>query len=334
MPLAEELSSYALSLSYGDLSAHAVHTAKQRLVDSLGCGLGAFDATPVRNGRAFAEAYLSPACTVLGTRQTTTPDIAAFVNGTMVRYFDFNDGYIGKEVGHPSDNVPACLAVAEAEGSSDADLLLAIVLAYEIQCGFQDAANLHRGGWDHVNYVLLASTIAAGRLMRLSQRQLTDAINIALNSHIAMRQVRSGALSQWKGSSAPNAARNGIVSARLAQHGFTGPSPVFEGQSGFKNQVVRRQAAVRDRGRPHRPPRRARPAGHRPERYGQRRTRAARRPRSRPGGEQPRRAHPRAPRQLARSRHRRAPRHGPHTAHDHFAVLPAVRRFLAACLAR
>jgi 2-methylcitrate dehydratase PrpD len=46
----------------------------------------------------------------------TTPDIAAFVNGTMVRYFDFSDAYISLETGHPSDNVHACLAVAESEG--------------------------------------------------------------------------------------------------------------------------------------------------------------------------------------------------------------------------
>ncbi|MFI6436575.1 MmgE/PrpD family protein [Streptomyces sp. NPDC050759] len=238
MPLADELGSYATSLRYSDLSAHAVHTAKQRLVDSVGCGLGAFDAPPSRNGRAFAEAHSSGAATVLGTRQTTTPDIAAFVSGTMVRYFDFNDGYIGKEVGHPSDNIPACLAVAESEAASGEDLLLAIVLAYEIQCGFQDAANLHRGGWDHVNYVLLSSVVAAGRLMGLSPGQLTEAINIAMNGHIALRQARSGTLSQWKGCSAPNAARNGIIAAELASHGFTGPSPIFEGEMGFMNQIT------------------------------------------------------------------------------------------------
>lgn len=126
MPLAEDLSSYAVSLRYSDLSTAAIHTVKQRLVDSIGCGLGAFDALPSRNGRAFAEAHPSTAATVLGTTQTTTPDVAAFVNGTMIRYFDFNDGYIGKEVGNPSDNIAACLAVAESQQASGEDLLLAI----------------------------------------------------------------------------------------------------------------------------------------------------------------------------------------------------------------
>jgi 2-methylcitrate dehydratase len=238
MSLAEDLSSYAVSLRYSDLGTVAVHTVKQRLVDSIGCGLGAFDALPSRNGRAFAAAHPSTAATVLGTTQTTTPDAAAFVNGTMIRYFDFNDGYIGKEVGHPSDNIAACLAVAESRKASGEDLLLAIVLAYEIQCGFQDAAALHPRGWDHVNYVLVSSVVAAGRLMGLSRQQLTEAINIAVNGHIALRQVRAGSLSQWKGCSAPDAARNAIVAAQLARHGFTGPSPIFEGETGFMNQIT------------------------------------------------------------------------------------------------
>ncbi len=59
-----------------------------------------------------------------------------------------------------------------------------------------------------------------------------------MNSHIAMRQVRAGTLCQWKVCSAPNAAQNGIVSASLAKHGFTGPSPIFEGEMGFMNQVT------------------------------------------------------------------------------------------------
>jgi 2-methylcitrate dehydratase len=73
--------------------------------------------------------------------------------------------------------------------------------------------------------------------MGLDAGQLTQAVNIALNGHIAMRQVRAGELSAWKGSSAPNAARNGVFSAWLAREGFTGPAPIFEGEMGFMRQV-------------------------------------------------------------------------------------------------
>jgi 2-methylcitrate dehydratase len=66
---------------------------------------------------------------------------------------------------------------------------------------------------------------------------MTQAANLALNSHITMRQVRAGELSMWKGCSFANAARNGVFSAMLAREGMTGPSPIFEGEMGFFKQV-------------------------------------------------------------------------------------------------
>lgn len=238
MPLADEIARYASALTFDELSDHAIHTARQRLIDSLGCGLGAYDQPPAVHGRAYAATVPGGSSTILGTGMRTTADTAAFINGTMVRYFDFNDGYIGDEPGHPSDNIPACLAIAESEGRSGRDLITAIVLAYEIQMRFQDAANLYRQGWDHVNYVLISSTFAAGKLMGLSEEQVSEALNIALSGHVALRQVRTGRLSAWKARSAPNAARNGVVAAQLARAGFTGPSPIFEGRAGFAAQVT------------------------------------------------------------------------------------------------
>ncbi|PXY19631.1 2-methylcitrate dehydratase [Prauserella muralis] len=214
-----------------------MHTVRQRLVDTLGCGLGALTAEPSRAARRLARALPPGPSTVLGTDDSTTADVAAFVNGTMVRHLDFNDGYLGLEPGHPSDNIPACLAVAEAEGRSGRDLVTAIALAYEVQVRLQDAANLYRRGWDHANYVLVSAALAAGTLMGLDARQLAQAVNIALNGHIALRQVRAGQLSAWKSSSAPNAARNGVFAAWLAREGFTGPAPIFEGEMGFMRQV-------------------------------------------------------------------------------------------------
>jgi 2-methylcitrate dehydratase len=123
------------------------------------------------------------------------------------------------------------------EGRSGKDLILAIVLAYEIQCRLCDAADLRHRGWDHVNYGLVSGALSAGRLLGLSKGQLAQAVNISLNSHLAMRQVRAGALSMWKGFSFANASRNAVFSALLAREGITGPAPVFEGEMGFFNQV-------------------------------------------------------------------------------------------------
>lgn len=163
--------------------------------------------------------------------------MATFVNGLMIRYFDFNDTYLSKEPAHPSDNIGATLSVAESVGAGGKDLILSTVLAYEIQCRLCDSADIRHRGWDHVCYGLVSSALAAGKLLRLDRNQLAQAVNIALNAHIAMRQVRAGELSMWKGASFSNAARNAVFSALLAREGMKGPSPIFEGEMGFFKQV-------------------------------------------------------------------------------------------------
>ena len=238
MTIAEELSQYVSSIRYGDVPESIIHESKKRIIDALGCGIGAFDASPVKFSREIAErAKVKDGSTLLGTRTKTTPDMASFVNGIMVRYFDYNDTYLSKEPAHPSDNLGACLSVADSEDATGEDLLLSVALAFEIQCRLCDVADIRHRGWDHVCYGLVSTALASGRLMGLNLRQLTQSVNLALNSHITMRQVRAGELSMWKGCSFANAGRNGVFASLLAREGMTGPSPIFEGEMGFFKQV-------------------------------------------------------------------------------------------------
>jgi len=238
MTVAEELSQYVSSVKYGDIPENIIHESKKRIIDALGCGIGAFNTEPVEFSRKIAEkASVKDGSTLLGTKRKTTPDMASFVNGIMVRYFDYNDTYLSREPAHPSDNLGACLSVANSEGASGKDLLLSLALAFEIQCRLCDAADIRHRGWDHVCYGLVSTALASGRLMDLNPEQMTQAVNLALNSHITMRQVRAGELSMWKGCSFANAGRNGVFSALLAGEGMTGPSPIFEGEMGFFKQV-------------------------------------------------------------------------------------------------
>ncbi len=238
MELAGRLAEYALSVSFRKLDSRTVKEMKARVVDSLGCAIGAYNEGPVTLSRraALGLARRGPS-TLLGTEKRTSPDLATFVNGLMIRYFDFNDTYLSKEPAHPSDNLAPCFAVAQAEGSSGKEFLAAAVAAYEIQCRLCDAADIRHRGWDHVNYGLVSSALAASKLMGLGPKEATHSVNIALNAHIAMRQVRAGELSMWKGASFANAARNGVFAALLAREGITGPAPIFEGEMGFFRQV-------------------------------------------------------------------------------------------------
>src|SRR2546426_1778051 len=238
MDLATKLANYVDSVSYGDIPNNVLHETKKRVIDSLGCAIGAFNSDPVKASRKVADAVVArKGGSLFGTRSKSTPDLAAFVNGVMVRYFDYNDTYLSKEPAHPSDNIGPCFSVGESEQSNGKDLLLSIVLAYEIQCRLCDAADIRHRGWDHVCYGLPSTALAAAKLMGLNPEKMSQAVNLALNSHIAMRQVRAGELSMWKGCSFANAARNGVFSALLAREGMTGPSPIFEGEMGFFKQV-------------------------------------------------------------------------------------------------
>lgn len=237
--LAQRLAKYAVGLDFEALPGAVVHEVKRRVLDSLGCALGAWDAEPCAIARRVASQYSAePGATLLGTSHRAPPDWAAFANGCLVRYLDFNDTYLSKEPAHPSDNIPAALAVAEAEGASGLEFIAAIAIAYEVQCRLCDAASLRARGWDHVTYVAFSSALAAARLMRLDATRAAHALNIAGVSAGALRQSRVGELSHWKACTVAHAARRGVFAALLAREGMTGPAPIFEGALGFEKLVA------------------------------------------------------------------------------------------------
>ena len=237
--LAEQLADYAVGLKFEDLPAPVVREVKRRVIDSVGCALGAWKAEPCGIARRVASAFSAGrGATLLGTRHRAPPDWAAFANGCLVRYLDYNDTYLSKEPAHPSDNIPAALAIAEAEQADGRELTLAIALAYEVQCRLCDAASLRARGWDHVTYGAFSSALAAARLMRLETARTRHAVNIAGVASAALRQSRVGELSHWKGCAFANAARHGIFAALLAREGMTGPAPIFEGDMGFEKLLT------------------------------------------------------------------------------------------------
>jgi len=234
--IAGRLADYGLALRFENLPDNAVHETKRRYIDALGCALGASACPPVRAARSIAPEVASGAG-VIGDYIRTTPDFAAFMNGIMVRYLDYNDTYLSLEPAHPSDNIPAALAAAEVSGRTGKDLITATVAAYEVQCRLCDAASLRKRGFDHVTYGTFSSTLAAALLLGLTRDEAVNALGIAGVASPALRQTRAGELSMWKGCAFANASRNSVFSAMLARAGVTGPAPIFEGEFGFMKLI-------------------------------------------------------------------------------------------------
>jgi 2-methylcitrate dehydratase len=237
----EKLSTYTSEFSLEKVPEEAIEKGKRLVLDSLGCCLGAYASPP---SKVLRRLYARPAddtgATVIGSGVTVPVEYATLINSTMVRYLDFNDAYISEgRACHPSDHIPALLAVAEAEGKGGAELLEAIVLAYELQGTGLDTGALWDNGFDYVTWGLLSGVASVGKLMDLSGEQLVDALGIAGSSSNALGIARLGEVTMWKGVAHPYANHNVVQACQMARAGMTGPPELFEGDGGFFQAVSR-----------------------------------------------------------------------------------------------
>jgi len=226
---------FALSTKFATLSQTNIDAAKRSLADVFACALGGFYsplAIAVRRAAKRQNGSI-PAASVWGCAWTTSAEMAAFANGTMLRQLDFSDAYRTKSGGHPSDVIAAILAAGEAEAVSGEATLVATVVAYEIYCSCCDAIDLNTLGWDQPVYCVVASALGAGLLFGLDRSQLANALGIALSSNMALMQTRRGDISNWKNCAGANAAKQGVFAALLARDGISGPSAVIEGKFGL-----------------------------------------------------------------------------------------------------
>jgi 2-methylcitrate dehydratase len=230
---------YISCLTYSRLTEPAVEAAKTRMLDSLACAMAACHENSVNAMRRMAlESSSDRGATVFGTMHRAPVYDATMVLGTAIRAHDWNDTYLSKEPAHPSDNISAAMAVAEAEKRPGRDLITAICLAYELQCRFCDAAAIREKGWDHVTYGSISSTAAAAKLMGLNSHQTRDALAIAVTTGNYLRQTRIGKISSWKAAAFAKAARNAVEAAIYARNGFSGPSEIIAGRHGLINQIT------------------------------------------------------------------------------------------------
>jgi 2-methylcitrate dehydratase len=240
---ADRISEYAASLSISDITPEALHAAKRSLVDSVGCALGAFFSEPIKIARRLAGQMsgtnASLSSSVLGTRLKVQPDMAAFVNGFMIRYLDFNDDDISKESGpHPSDAIAAIMAISEAVHADGKALTQGITLAYEIIGHLVDRAKQQSVGWDYGYQHAMGVSMGAGKVLGLSKEQMAHALSLAIIPNMTLRRTRTGQLSMWKAGAGPNGGRNGLFAAMLAWEGMTGPSEPIEGRYGLWDKVT------------------------------------------------------------------------------------------------
>ncbi|MBI4446320.1 MAG: MmgE/PrpD family protein [Acidobacteria bacterium] len=238
MTKVEQLADFVVNASFTDMSADAVREMKIRILDSLGCAIGALCSELIRFLRKHIEDFGGHhQCTLMGGG-ATAPDRAAFFNSALVRYLDFNDSYLAKgETCHPSDNLAGILAAAEYARAGGTDFLIALAVAYQVQCRLSDVAPVRQRGFDHTTQGSYSVAAGVARVLKLDREKAAHALAISGTAFNALRVTRTGRLSHWKGLAFPNTAFGATHACFLALRGITGPLEVFEGNKGFIDSI-------------------------------------------------------------------------------------------------
>src|ERR1700729_2956406 len=230
-------------LNYKIDSTLALDTARNCLIDTLGCGLEAltYPACTKLLGPIVPGTIVPNGAKVPGTAFQLDPVQAAFNIGTMIRWLDFNDTWLAAEWGHPSDNLGGILAVADwLSRSSKAtltmrDVLTAMIKAHEIQGCLALENSFNKVGLDHVILVKVASTAVASQLLGLTREQTLNAVSLAFVDGQSLRTYRhapnAGSRKSW---AAGDATSRAVRLALIAQTGEMGyPSVLTAKTWGF-----------------------------------------------------------------------------------------------------
>src|ERR1700726_1605248 len=231
-------------LSYKIDSTLAYTTARNCLIDTLGCGLEAltYPACTKLMGPIVPGTIVPNGAKVPGTQFQLDPIQAAFNIGAMIRWLDFNDTWLAAEWGHPSDNLGGILAVADYLSRSGKpvavrDVLTGMIKAHEIQGVLALENSFNRVGLDHVLLVRVASTAVVTALLGGTREQIINAVSNAWVDGGALRTYRHAPnTGSRKSGAAGDATSRAVRHALFALKGEMGyPSALTAKTWGFQD---------------------------------------------------------------------------------------------------
>ena len=233
-----KLAQWASDVTYNDLTPESIDAAKRFLFDTLGCAIGG---SQMHDCKVFLDYYREfgqpGPCTVVGAGDKMNPVAAGMLNALMTRAMDYNDIYWKQDPAHPSDLASAPLAIAEWKHLSGRDLIVGLVLGWDITMRLCHIAEpgIRERGWHHATLMAFATPVVAGKMLGLSVEQMQHAIGIASCHSFTLGCAVAGKLTMMKNTVSPMATRDGIEAALLAQRGYTGPEGVIEGKEGMEH---------------------------------------------------------------------------------------------------
>jgi 2-methylcitrate dehydratase PrpD len=234
MKVTETLARYALEASYRSFPGEVIHQAKRCFLDLIGVALGGsrqpLAKILLKTVREFGG---NPQATVWGHGVKTSVAQAALVNGAMAHALDYDDTHV-RGMGHPSAPlIPALLAVAEWKGASGKAALEAFIAGFEVETRIGEGMGVkhyNRGWHATATFGRFGAAVAAGKLLGLDLEQMKQAMGLAGTQAAGLRLVFG---TMTKPFHPGKSAFDGVLSAVLAQRGFTCAPNIIEGKKGY-----------------------------------------------------------------------------------------------------
>ncbi|QWE01084.1 MmgE/PrpD family protein [Polynucleobacter sp. JS-Mosq-20-D10] len=238
--LSKTLATFASELKIGAIPQEVIARTEDLLVDWFGSAIAGKGSRPVETITQFAQnmggfnAANPGSAEILISRKNSSPFLAALANAAASHVAEQDDVHNGS-VFHPATVVfPAALATAQTIGASGEDLLVAAVAGYEV--GIRVGEFLGRSHYKTFHTTGTAGTLAAaaavGRLLKLNPTQMLHAFGSAGTQSAGLWEFLRDAADSKQLHTA-HAASAGLMSAYLAQSGFTGAEHILEGKQGL-----------------------------------------------------------------------------------------------------
>ena len=239
MDIARQYAKYATNLDYNDLPEEVILHVKKAVLDIMGNDIGGYEwmesgPSIVDGIRAINRGHKG--ATVLATGESMAPEWASFANASMAHSLDY-DNHHAKGVIHAGGSVVNCaLAAAEENNSNGRELMVSVVIGYEIACRLAMALGPHSshemGFHPTGTCATFSGSAIIGRNRKMSEDEIVNAMGLnGSQAAGSMQYVVNGA---WNKRTHPGInTHSSFIAATLAQSGFIGAAEVFEGKQGF-----------------------------------------------------------------------------------------------------
>ncbi len=232
-PVAVTLAEWIAGFSSEELPEAVTKATAHTLIDTIGLAFAARNTDYVEAlGQSWTE---TGACTVIGSKDSLSPEAAAMINGAAAHGEDFDNTFEGCPVHPGAVIVPAVFAIAEAKGLNGADVLRGITVGQEVMCriGLVVEKGTHAAGFHPTGVIgSMGATAAIAAATGAAPTATTNALGIAGSMASGIIEYLSDG-SSTKRMHAGWAAQSGLRALAMGRAGFKGPATVFEGEHGF-----------------------------------------------------------------------------------------------------